>query len=88
MGVEEPADDEDGDAAVPLSMTPCCALMLAVLEQNKMSKKKRKLLSRLSIAQLKQLVKKPDAVEVSSFTHGPPSTHLCAVGMGCDCPGP
>ena len=53
--------------------------MLAVLEQNKMSKKKRKLLSRLSIAQLKQLVKKPDAVEVSSFTHEPPSTHLSGV---------
>lgn len=32
-----------------------------------LSKRKRKLLSRLSVAQLKQLVKRPDVVEVGMF---------------------
>ena len=34
-----------------------------------LSKRKRKLLSRLSVAQLKQLVKRPDVVEVSLTKH-------------------
>jgi len=40
--------------------------------KNKLSKKKRKLLNRLSVAELKQLVKRPEAVEVHDVTASDP----------------